>query len=77
MLPTAGQTAGPNGLIFFVDTQGLWPAEWCFKLIFYLFFFKFIYFKMFFFHWQRRALQLVDYKMLYYLFTGWYFYWEW
>ena len=25
MLPIAGQTAGPNGLTFFVDNQG-WPG---------------------------------------------------
>ena len=26
MLPIAGQTAGPNGLNFFVDTHG-WPGD--------------------------------------------------
>ena len=37
MLPIAGQTAGPNGLKFFEDTQG-----GCFKLKkFDFFFFKF------------------------------------
>ena len=51
MLRIAGQTAGPIGLNFFVDT-------WLKKSK--IFFFKF--FKYFFFHGQRRALQLVYYK---------------
>ena len=32
MLPIAGQTAGPNGLNFFVDTHG-WPREFLGKKI--------------------------------------------
>ena len=47
MLPKSGQTAGTIGLNFFVDTHG-WPGS----VIGYI---KFD----FFFHWQRRALQLV------------------
>ena len=43
MLPIAGQTAEPNGLKFFVDTQAKKNRK-------------------FFFHGQRRALQLVYYK---------------
>ena len=49
MLPIAGQTAGPIGLTFFVDTQG-WPGG-----------IKGYFFK-FFFHGQRRALQLILHK---------------
>ena len=48
MFPIAGQMAGPIGLKFFVDTHG-WPGV---KKIRNFFF-------QFFFHGQRRALQLV------------------
>ena len=51
MLPLAGQTAGPIGLIFFVDTQG-WPGSVTgYK--------NSKFFKYIFFHGQRRALHLV------------------
>ena len=49
------QKAGPIGMKFFVDTLG-WPAG-CFRLKKIQFFFK-----IFFSHGQRRALQLVDTK---------------
>jgi len=50
----AGQTAGPIGLKFFVDTQG-WPRNF-FSNIFLK--------KMFsFFHGQRRAFRLVSNKL--------------
>ena len=52
MLPIAGQTAGPIGLNFFVDTQG-WPGG------VKGYFFKFLFSNFFFFHGQRRALQLI------------------
>ena len=55
MLPIADQTAGPIGLKFFVDTQG-WPGGVIVKNRNY--FFK-NFFSSFFFHGQRRALQLV------------------
>ena len=52
MLPIAGQSAGPNGLKFFVDTQGWLGSVLGFK--------KFEiclkHFLTFFFHEQRRAL---------------------
>ena len=58
MFPIAGQTAGPIGLKFFVDTHG-WPGviyiskkKICSKIFFY-------------FHGQRRALQLVRIKASY------------
>ena len=57
MLPTAGQTAGPNGLNFSGDTNG-WPRG----VLYIFFYFKF--FLKFFFHGQRRALQLVGNKTL-------------
>ena len=47
MLPIAGQAAGPHGLNFFVDTKG-----WVKKI-------SNIFFQIFFFYWQRWALQLV------------------
>ena len=52
MIPIAGQTAGPIGLKFFVDTQG-WPGgDIGFKKsnIFFskIFFFKIFFFKFFF-----------------------------
>ena len=54
MVPIAGQTAGPIGLNFFVDAQGRPGGVIVKKYIFFSnFFFKF------FFHGQRRALQLV------------------
>ena len=43
MLPIAGQTAGPNGLKFFVDTQG---GRGCLKF-FNIYLFK-LFFKFFF-----------------------------
>ena len=46
MLRTAGQTAGPIGLTFFVAKKSI-------------FFHFFTFFKSFFFHEQHRALQLV------------------
>ena len=53
MFPIAGQTAGPIGLNFFVDTHG-WPGgDKGLK--------KSIFFSKFFSHGQRRALQLVFY----------------
>ena len=51
MLCIAGQRAGPIGLKFFVNTHG-WPGVLWAKKIETLFF-------NIFFHWQRRALQLV------------------
>ena len=51
MLPKAGQTAGPNRLKFFVDTHGGLEADRLTKLEFLK--------KKFFFHGQRRVLQLV------------------
>ena len=48
MLPIAGQTAEPIGLKFFVVTHG-WPGGVISKKKF----------EIFFFHGQRRALQLV------------------
>ena len=54
MLPIAGKTAGPNRRKLFVVTQG-WPGV--FKVVFQQFFN--IFFKNFFFHRQRQALQLV------------------
>ena len=56
MLPIAGQTAGPIGLKFFVDTQG-WPGGVIVKNSKLFFFSNF--FSRFFFHGQRWALQLV------------------
>ena len=53
MFPIASQTAGPIGLKFIVDTQG-WPEGDIGKKKSKIFFFK-----IFFFHRQRRALQLV------------------
>ena len=47
MFPIAGQTAGPNGLKFFVDTRGLPGGVIRQKNL------------NIFFHGQRRALQLV------------------
>ena len=55
MLPIAGKTAGPNELIFFVDTL---VAGRCLRLK-KTDFFYFQTFFIFFFHGQRRALQLV------------------
>ena len=58
MLPIADQSAGPNGLKFFVDTQGWLGSVLGFK--------KFeICLKHFFniFYEQRQALQLVIYKI--------------
>ena len=54
MLLIAGQTAGPNGLKFHVDTQG-WPGSVKDKKSSISFFL----FKIFFFYGQRRTLQLV------------------
>ena len=51
MFPIAGQTAGPIGLKFFVDTQG-WPGGDRLKKI-----------RNFVFCGQRRALQLVKDKI--------------
>ena len=52
MFPIAGKTAGPIRLTFFVDTQG-WPGgDIGLKNPNFIF-------KIFFFHGQRRALQLV------------------
>ena len=61
MFPIAGQTAGPIGLTFFVDTHG-WPGgdigyQKIEKKNFKIFFLQNL-----FFHGQRRALQLVTYK---------------
>ena len=53
MLPIAGQTAGPNGLKFFGDTQG-WPGGVLGLKKFDIFFLQNL-----FFHWQRWDLQLV------------------
>ena len=50
MSPIAGQTTEPNGLNFFVETQGFPGAK------------KSNFFSKFFFHGQRRALQLVLFK---------------
>ena len=62
MFPIAGQTAGPIGLKFFVDTHG-WPRVYRLKksqnFFFQIFFFENFFFQIFFFHGQRRALQLV------------------
>ena len=52
MFPIAGQTAGPIGLKLFVDTHG-WPGGDKAKKI------QKKFFSNFFFHGQRRALQLV------------------
>jgi len=62
MLRTAGQTAEPIGLKFFVDTHG-WPGvvislKKILNFIFQIFFHIFILFQKIF-HGQRRALQLV------------------
>ena len=60
MFPIAGQTAGPNGLKFFVDTHG-WPGVFYAKKnrnLFFNFFFQYFFFQ-FFSLGQRRALQLV------------------
>ena len=46
MSPIAGQTAGPNGLTFFVDTHG-WPGV-------------FILFKTFFFPYRQRLALLAS-----------------
>ena len=54
MFPIAGQTAGPIRLNFFVDTYG-WPGVLWAK--------KSKYFFQIFFHGQRRALQLVIFKI--------------
>ena len=57
MFPIAGQTAGPIGLKFFVDTH-----EGCYRLKkIRNFFFQ----NFFFFHGQRRDLQLVIYTLQY------------
>ena len=62
MLRIAGQTAGPIGLKFFVDTHGSWTPP-CYKLkkieffVFNCFFFKI---KKKIMNGQRRALQLVQ-----------------
>ena len=53
MLPIAGQTAGLNGLNFFVETRGLLKKI---RHFFQLFFQHFL------FHGQRWALQLVCIK---------------
>ena len=64
MFPIAGQTAGPNGLNFMwtlIGDRGVLKAKKIrhfFLSIFYFFF------ENFFFHGQRRALQLV-YKYIY------------
>ena len=60
MLRIAGQTAGPVGLKFFVDTHGLLGG--CYRKIKSNF--QFIFFSNFFkfFHGKRRALQLVYHK---------------
>ena len=61
MSPIAGQTAGPNGLKIFVDTQG-WPGGDIGQKKFEIFFFQIFYFFIFQkkkFHGQRRELQLV------------------
>ena len=47
MSPIAGQTAGPNGLNFFVDTQG-WPGSKAKKIRNFLFS-KFFFSNNFFF----------------------------
>ena len=58
MLPISGQTAGLNGLKCFVDTHGCRGVLWAKKIGFFVnIFFKFFY--VFFFHWQRRALQFI------------------
>ena len=66
MFPIAGQTAGPIGLTFFVDTHG-WPGgvkgnKKKSKIFFKFFFFRKLFFSKFVFHGQRRALQLVNIK---------------
>ena len=68
MFPIAGQTAGPIGLKFVVDTDG-WPgvlkakkkSKFFFQKIFFskIYFFKILFFQNFFFYGQRRALRLV------------------
>ena len=54
MFPIAGQTAGPNGLTFFVDTLGSLGGHRL-KENFFL--------TLPLFHGQRRALQVVKYKI--------------
>ena len=51
MFPIAGQTDGPNGLKFFVDTKG-WPGGVLDKKLDF-------FYKIIFFSGQRRAPQLV------------------
>ena len=53
MFPIAGQTAGANGLKFFVNTQGFPGVLFVFKI------FNFFLVKKIVFHGQRQALQLV------------------
>ena len=55
MLPIAGQTAGPNGLNFFVDTHG-WPGGFKAKKFDFFFVLK----KKF--PWATPAFQLVTNK---------------
>ena len=68
MLHKAGQTAGLIGLIFFVDTHGRPRGVKGYKKFEFLFqnsylfkFFSIFFFKIIFFHGQRRALHLVKY----------------
>jgi len=63
MLPIAGPTAGPNVLIFFVDTHG-WPGVVIDEKIQYFFsiFLNKFFFQIYFFHGQRLAFQLVFYN---------------
>jgi len=71
MLPVAGQTAGPIGLNFFVDSGGggcyrLKKFEICFqhfKFFYFKYILKTIFYFIFSFHGQRRALQLVVNKL--------------
>ena len=61
MLSIAGQTAGPIGLTFFVDTHGgLGVLQLKFELFLKIFFFQNIIFQIFF-H-GKRALQPVENK---------------
>ena len=55
MFPIAGQTAGPIGQNFFVNTQGGPGGD------------KFFFFKKKFFHGQRRAFQLVVNKFRFFV----------
>ena len=54
MLPIAGQTAVPNGLIFFVDTHGLHVCDKCYI--------KFDFFSHFFFNSTGKHFILNVYK---------------